>query len=222
MSEHEQTTLTAYFTPKTLTQLGVTGTSLHACLSYASTSFKKGGMHRLWRKLPVIKSLTPVKDNRVQMDLDLSCVVLDAQKNVLDVVWYGRLSDDANSICHDGDALMGAVDFEDSLHHQEQICIYLSDLPSHVHELCFFVSSYHKQDLCLANKGFLKLIDNEHHTLHKHPLSEFAKDTKAVLVWQLIRQSDDFLLKAPLSPVIIKDNAPESFINILKDVAVHA
>lgn len=222
MSEHEGTTLTAYFTPKTLTQLGMTGTSLHACLSYASTPFKKGGMHTIWRKLPIIKSLTPVKDSMVEMDLDLSCVVLDVQKNVLDVIWYGRLCDETNSICHDGDGLMGAVNFEDSLHHQEQISIYLSHLPSSVHELCFFISSYHKQDLCLANKGFLKLIDNEHNTLHKHPLGEFAKDTKAVLMWQLIRQSDDFLLKAPLSPVTIKHNDPELFINALKDVAIYA
>ncbi|MDO4896868.1 MAG: TerD family protein [Moraxella sp.] len=222
MSEHTNSSLSSYFSPKTLTQFGVTGISLVASVSYMNTSFKKGGINPLLRKIPIIKNLTPVKECMIEMDLDLSCVVLDDKKNIIDVIWYGQLSNHDDSIYHGGDGLMGAMDFEQRLHHQEQIHVRLSQLSKNAHELLFFVSSYHFHDLCLANKGVLKLSDNENNTIHKYHLSDIQKGIHAVLAWRILRQSDDFLIKAPFAPVIIKDNNPKVFIQTLKSFAAQS
>lgn len=203
-------TLSAYLAPKTLTECGITGTHMTASVWYASTTFKKGGIHRLLKKLPIIKNLTPIKDDVLKMDLDLSCVVLDHQKQVLSVIWYGNLQNDDNSIWHEGDALGGAVDFEDALHPQEQIHVALGKLSKSVHELLFYLTSHHKHDLSLAQKGTLKLADNEQTTLYKHTLQDLPKGTHGVLLWHFIKQGEDFLVKAPLMPITITSTDPKA------------
>lgn len=212
-----------HFTPQTLTELGVAGISLIASVSYAGTEFKKTGkgafFGKIGRKLPVVKSLTPVKETMVQMDLDLSCVVLDGTGKATDTVWYGKLRDDSESIIHVGDSLAGSVDFEESLHHQEEIHIRLSDLPQTACELVFFVSSFYHHELCLAKKGVLCLNDNENTLIHKYPTANIAKETNTVLAWHIIRQGDDFLIKAPMSSVDIKNNEPKAFCEAIRQFA---
>lgn len=223
MSQQEPTPLQQHFAPQTLTQLNVSGGSLIASVCYMSTPFDKTGMadflSKIGRKLPKIKHLTPVKETVVQMDLDLSCVVLDDQKQALQTIWYGHLRNDNDSIIHQGDALQGATDFEHSLQHQEEICVHLSELPKNACELLFFVSSFHHHPLSLANKGSLRLSDNENATIHKCAVASLNKDTTAILAWHIIRQGDDFLIKAPLSPVPIKNTQPRAFQQTLMDFA---
>ena len=215
--------LQQHFAPQTLTELGVGGVNLIASVSYMSTSFEKVGMSaflgRIGRKLPVIKSLTPIKETMVQMDLDLSCVVLDDKKKAIDIIWYGQLRSGDDSIIHLGDALMGAVDFEQSLHHQEEIYVYLSDLPKQACELLFFVSSFHHHKLQLAKKGIFRLNDNENTTIHKYSVANLDKEASAVLAWHIIKQGDDFLIKAPLLSVVIKNNDPKQFRQTLIEFA---
>lgn len=223
MSQQDKMALPQHFAPQTLTQLGVVGVSLIASVCYMSTSFKKTGMNAflgsVGRKLPVIKGFTPVKQTMVEMDLDLSCVVLDNNKKAVQTIWYGQLRNDDDSIIHVGDALMGAVDFEQSLHHQEEIHVRLPKLPSCACELLFFVSSFHEHKLCLAKKGIFRLNDNENTTIHKYSVAHLPKEATAVLAWHLIKQGDDFLVKAPLLPVVIKNNTPKVFKQSLAEFA---
>ena len=71
-----------------LSQLGLKGTSLIASVSYHETQIPKQGMDLWLTKLPVTKKLTPFKNQYRQLDLDLSCVLLDDDINVIKtMVW---------------------------------------------------------------------------------------------------------------------------------------
>lgn len=207
--------------PQTLTKLGVVGVNVIVGIGYQSTTFEKTGKNALLTKLPIFKNLTPFKSNTYQMDIDLSCVVLDKAGQVLETIWYGNLRSQDQSIRHSGDALMGADGFEQSLVNQEEIHIRLTQLAPSVHHLLFFINSYQQNSLCQAQKGVSKLTDNEEHLAHKVALHTLDEDVCAVLAWHLQRQENDLLLAAPFTKVEINQTDPEHFVQNLNALAQH-
>lgn len=211
--------LKQYFIPKTLTQLGLIGVNLLACVSYADTKLEKTGMQALLGKLPILKTLTPFKSPLCDLDIDLSCAVLDKHGKVLEVLWFGNLRNHNQSIRHSGDALRGSHSFEESLVYQEEISIKLSELDESVQHLVFFVSSYQGCDLNLAQKGVIKLMDNEGNTAHKLCVDELDKDTNAIIAWHIQKQGDDFLLTVPIKKVAIGNSTNAQFVADLSRLA---
>ncbi|MDO4700440.1 MAG: TerD family protein [Moraxella sp.] len=210
---------TTQFTPQTLTELHLVGSSLIVAISYQHTVLEKTGTDALLTKLPIIKGLTPFKSKTYAMDIDLSCVVLDQAAQVLDVIWYGNLRNDNQSIRHSGDALCGADNFEQSLVNQEEIHIRLAQLDERAHHLLFFINSHHQDALCQAQKAISKFSDNEEHVAHKVSFCELGENTSAVLAWHVQRQRDDFLLSAPFCAVSIQQTNPDNFPQILSQLA---
>lgn len=210
-----------YTSAQLLSQLGLKGTSLIASVSYHETQILKQGMDLWLTKLPVTKKLTPFKNQYRQLDLDLSCVLLDDDINVIKTIWFGDLGDN-HTIYHLGDGLAGAKNFEEQLINQEEIHIRLPLLLEKIPKatyLLFFISSFCHHPLYQAKKGFIKLMDNEGNSLHKLSLSQLSKEASALLIYQLTKIDDEFLLSVP-SIMLNSDNQnAKQFIKSLTDFA---
>lgn len=88
------------------------------------------------------------------IDLDASAVLYDAQRNVVDQVWFQQLSSKDGSVQHSGDNLTGDGEGDD-----ESIAVYLDRLPTNVHTLVFLVNSFTGQNFSQIENAFCRLVD---------------------------------------------------------------
>ena len=88
------------------------------------------------------------------IDLDASCVLLDADRNVVDTVWFRQLKSKDGSIMHTGDNLTGAGEGDD-----ESIIVELGRVPSGVDSMVFTVNSYSGQSFNEVLNAFCRLVD---------------------------------------------------------------
>ena len=84
------------------------------------------------------------------IDLDASCLLLDAGGNVQDQIWFRQLKSKCGSIVHTGDNLTGEGDGDD-----EVIKVNLGQLPSNVEHIAFTVNSFSGQSFNDVDNAFL-------------------------------------------------------------------
>ena len=101
-------------------------------------------------KKGLFKRAAPEKE----VDLDASAVLLDANKNVLDTVWFKQLISKDGSIVHTGDNLTGAGDGDD-----ESILVDLTAVPASVETLAFTVNSFSSQGFGEVANAFCRVVD---------------------------------------------------------------
>lgn len=192
---NDSTSLKSFFESKTLTELGVYGRTLTVSVNYEACQFEKTGMLDFARKIPLLKEQTPFRSPTLDMDIDLSCVVLDESHQVLDKVWYGNVRSADENIRYIG-SLTGADNFEETLMPQELITIKLNELPSTVQRLIFVISSHHKHPLCQTKRGITKISDDGS-IIHAYELATISASEHGVVAWILERDGDDFRLSVP-------------------------
>lgn len=193
--DKDNPSLKTFFEPKTLTELGVYGRTLTVSIHYEACQFEKTGMLALVRKIPPLKGLTPFCSPTLDMDIDLSCVVLDDSHQVLDKIWYGNVRSANESVRHIG-SLAGAGRFEETLMPQELISVKLNELPSMAQRLVFVMSSYHKHPLFQAKKAITKISD-DNSVIYAYELATIAAGEHSVVAWVVERSGDDFRISAP-------------------------
>ena len=88
------------------------------------------------------------------IDLDASCLMIDENKQVVDVVWFRQLNSQDGSICHSGDNRTGDGDGDD-----EQIGVALNQVPANVKSLVFTVNSFTGQDFSQVENAFCRIIN---------------------------------------------------------------
>lgn len=88
------------------------------------------------------------------IDLDASCILLDANKNIVDQVWFNQLKSYDGSIIHTGDNLTGEGDGDD-----EVIYVSPTRVPEKVTSLVFTVNSYRGQTFNEVENAFIRLVD---------------------------------------------------------------
>lgn len=111
------------------------------------------------------------------IDLDASCLLLDAQKNLLDVVWFRQLQSRDGAISHSGDNLTGEGSGDD-----EVISVDLSRVPGNVAHLAFTVCSFRGQTFNEVEGAFCRLVDDTNNTeMAKFNLSEKGVHTGVVM-----------------------------------------
>lgn len=88
------------------------------------------------------------------VDLDASCLLFDASKNLVDTVYYRQLSSKDGSITHTGDNLTGDGEGDD-----EQILVDLTHVPADVHSLVFVVNCFSGQTFDRVTNAFCRLVD---------------------------------------------------------------
>ena len=112
-----------------------------------------------------------------EIDLDASCLLLDVQKNLLDVVWFRQLQSRDGSIKHSGDNLTGEGDGDD-----ETIFVDLTRLPSNIMHLAFTVCSFRGQTFNEVAGAFCRLVDDSNNTeMARFNLSEQGQHTGVVM-----------------------------------------
>ena len=90
------------------------------------------------------------------VDLDLSAAVFDENKNLVDVIYYGKLRGDG--IYHSGDDLTGDLDGDDGLDN-EVIEINLSQIPRNISNVVFILNSYKQQDFATIPFASIRLYE---------------------------------------------------------------
>ena len=111
------------------------------------------------------------------IDLDASCLLLDEQKNLLDVVWFRQLQSRDGSIKHSGDNLTGEGSGDD-----EVIFVDLTRLPGNVAHLAFTVCSFRGQTFNEVEGAFCRLVDDSNNTeMAKFNLSDKGAHTGVVM-----------------------------------------
>ena len=125
------------------------------------------------------------------IDLDASCVLLDAEGAIVDTVWFRQLRSKDGSIVHTGDNLTGAGDGDD-----EQICVDLSRVPLHVTTLVFVVNSFTGQNFAKIENAYCRLVDQSSgNEIAKYDLSSGGSHT-AQLMAKLYRHHGEWKMHA--------------------------
>lgn len=88
------------------------------------------------------------------IDLDASCLLFDANRTLIDQVWFRQLASKDGSIVHSGDNRTGAGDGDD-----ETIAVDLSRLPAGVTALVFTVNSFTGDTFDRIDNAYCRLVD---------------------------------------------------------------
>jgi tellurium resistance protein TerZ len=88
------------------------------------------------------------------IDLDASAVLYDANRTVVDQVWFQQLRSKDGSLQHSGDNLTGDGEGDD-----ESITVYLDRVPQNVASIVFLVNSFTGQDFSQIENAFCRLVD---------------------------------------------------------------
>lgn len=88
------------------------------------------------------------------IDLDASCLLFDASRQMVDQVWFRQLQSADGSIVHSGDNLTGAGDGDD-----ETITVDLTRLPATVQTLVFTVNSFRGDTFDRIENAYCRVLD---------------------------------------------------------------
>lgn len=113
------------------------------------------------------KGLFGFGGSSASIDLDASCLLYDADKNMIDAVWFRSLKSKDGTIRHSGDNRTGDGDGDD-----EQITVDLSRLPDNVTCLMFIVNSFTGQTFATVENAFCRIVNGADNTeIAKYNLS---------------------------------------------------
>ena len=125
------------------------------------------------------------------IDLDASCLLYDANGQVVDTVWFGQLTSHCKSIRHSGDNLTGEGEGDD-----EQIKVDLAALPAQVGTLVFTVSSYRGDTFDRIENAFCRLVDDTSgKEVARFNLSESGSHTGLIMA-KLVRDGNGWSMTA--------------------------
>ena len=125
------------------------------------------------------------------IDLDASCIMLDANKQMVDAIWFGQLQSKDSSIQHTGDNRTGAGDGDD-----EVINVNLSRIPDHVQALVFTVNSFTGQTFATVNNAFCRLVNASNNSeVARYNLSAQGSHTALILA-KIYRHNGDWKMHA--------------------------
>ena len=111
------------------------------------------------------------------IDLDASCITFDADKTVLESVWFGKLTNGSGTIRHSGDNLTGEGDGDD-----ESIAIQLDRLDSKVEYLVLTVNSFRGQTFDKVANAFGRVVDKRSgRELARFDISDSGSHTGLIL-----------------------------------------
>lgn len=125
------------------------------------------------------------------IDLDASCIMLDANKQMVDAIWFGQLQSKDSSIQHTDDNRTGAGDGDD-----EVINVNLSRIPDHVQALVFTVNSFTGQTFATVNNAFCRLVNASNNSeVARYDLSAQGSHTALILA-KIYRHNGEWKMHA--------------------------
>jgi len=125
------------------------------------------------------------------IDLDASCIMFDANKQVIDTVWFRQLQSNDGSIVHTGDNRTGDGDGDD-----EAIMVDLSAVPANVTSLVFTVNSFTGQTFDSVANAFCRLVNaNNNQEVARYNLSAQGNHT-AMIMAKVYRHNNEWKMHA--------------------------
>jgi tellurium resistance protein TerZ len=125
------------------------------------------------------------------IDLDASCLMFDGTKNLVDVVYFGKLQSNDRSIQHTGDNRTGAGDGDD-----EQIIVDLTRVSPNVTSLIFVVNSFTGQNFSQIENAVCRVVDQSNNSeLARYDLSCTGNHT-AMVMTKVYRHGSEWKLHA--------------------------
>lgn len=200
MTDAYQPPLTIHFETRTFAELGMAPTKLIVTTSHQPTALPKSGLAGLIAKTPWGNS------QPVAMDIDVSCGLYNQKGELIEVVWYGNLRNQGESVRHHGDTFIGMNKAYRPSLVQESLTIRLHELPQAVYRLALFVHSKKNQALSKAVDGVVYLKDGEDNLLHERAFASFDESVKGFCAWQLVRVDDDWRISAPMAAISAKNS----------------
>jgi tellurium resistance protein TerZ len=88
------------------------------------------------------------------VDLDLSAILFDEQKNPLETIYFGHLRAHDNSVYHSGDNLTGDGDGDD-----EVVSVDVPKLAPNVASIVFTINSYRGQTFDKVKNAFCRVVN---------------------------------------------------------------
>ncbi|MBX9406874.1 TerD family protein [Pseudomonas baetica] len=129
--------------------------------------------------------------NGGEIDLDASCILLDASLQPIDLVWFRQLKSQDGSIQHSGDNRTGEGAGDD-----ETIHVDLQRLPAVVQHLVFTVNSFTGQNFEKVENAYCRIVNaSNKNELARFNLSERGAHTGIVMA-SLSRDSDGWKFTA--------------------------
>lgn len=146
--------------------------------------------------------LASLLGNSVQdIDCDASAILLSENGKCItnkDVVFYNNLQHTSGAIIHQGDNLTGAGDGDD-----EQIQVYLQDIPSKYQKIVFVVTIYQamerRQHFGMIKNAFIRIVDADtNKELCRYNLSEDANynGKTAMIFGEIYRHNGEWKFSA--------------------------
>ncbi|MDW2884627.1 TerD family protein [Exiguobacterium artemiae] len=134
-----------------------------------------------------------------EIDCDATVFMLDVNgqiKKSEDVIYFGKLKSDCNSVVHTGDNLTGEGDGDD-----EQILISLNKIPSNIHRLLFVVNIYdcinRNQHFGMIKNAYIRIEDSTNKKeLLKFNLSSNFNGLTSLIAGEIYRHNNEWKFNA--------------------------
>ena len=133
----------------------------------------------------------------VEVDLDASAILFDANKRALDTVFFNQLASKDGSVKHAGDNLTGEGDGDD-----EVISVDLSAITPAVSHIVFVITSYTRQTFDLVQNAFCRVVDDAapgRPEVARYKLTETGRNTAMVMA-KLSRENGVWAFQAIGTP----------------------
>ena len=125
------------------------------------------------------------------IDLDASCMVFDAQRNLIDAVWFNQLKSKDGSIRHTGDNRTGKGDGDD-----ESIVVNLREVNPSAATMVFVVNSFTGQDFSKIENATCRLVDlDTGQEMARYDLSGSGTHTAQIMA-KLVRSESGWSMTA--------------------------
>lgn len=133
------------------------------------------------------------------IDCDASVLMLGENDKITsnnDVIYFGNLKSNCQSVIHTGDNLTGEGDGDD-----EQILIELNKIPNHIHKLVFVVNIYdcvkRNQHFGMIQNAFIRVVNssNGQELLHYNLTEDYSGKT-SLIVGEIYRNGSDWKFAA--------------------------
>lgn len=172
-----------------LSEIGTGKQMLLYLLNYEKTLVDKKGL------------IGRLKKQRTALDLDIACLLYNAQQQLLESVWFKQLRDLSSAIRHHGDSLTGQSSNQETPYnrhqHQEQISCALSKLPTDTQYIALILTSFEQHAIANVAQGDVRLSDDEGNPLFELDLTSVPANSHAIWVATLSRELDDWRLHLP-------------------------
>lgn len=126
-----------------------------------------------------------------EIDLDASCIAVDRNGDVVDVVFYNKPSGCGDQVRHSGDDRTGEASGDNEL-----IYVKLDTMPPDITQLFFVITSYEGQNFNDIKNAYCRLIDYDTKTELIHYNISGSGSHTAMVMCKLIREPAGWAMQA--------------------------